>query len=46
MDWFLYDNGLRDERVKTGFLVFSRGSKGNIRRKGLNVHNKLFFDSI
>ena len=31
MDWFLYDNGLRHERVKTYTLLFKMRQQNNYR---------------
>ena len=32
MDWFLYDNGLRHERVKTYTLLFKMRQQNNYRK--------------
>ena len=33
MDWFLYDNDLRHERVKQKILLFEKRFSGNLQRK-------------
>ena len=40
MDWFLYDNGLRHERVKNGFMrIFAEFTKKYLCQN-------LFFDKV